>query len=185
MHGAVGRVGKNEPTELTEEEKRLGALRQKAVQEAWKLEEERVLRGKGTRDWSVSQQAELLEYGKISGFEGQHMKSVSLFPEFAGDPNNIQFLSYSEHYYGAHDNNWKNATNGRFIPKTGTFEEFDGDELPAIPEIDLTDRYDPSQYEFTLALGREFGYGRREDYAASREVIMSKEEKKVKSAKKK
>ena len=47
--------------------------------------------------------------------------------------------------------------------------EFEGDELPDLPVIELTDKYDPSQYEFLNGLGRQFGYGRHEDSKASRE----------------
>lgn len=129
----------------------------------------------------MSQQAELLEYGKVSGFEGQHMKNVSDYPEFAGNPDNIQFLSYEEHFFGAHGEDFHNTTNGRYDPKNGVMIEFDGDELPPLPEIELTDKYDPSQYDFTLALGREFGYARHEDIAESR--VLHKGEKSIRKPK--
>lgn len=35
-------------------------------------EKELVQNGRGTRDWSVAQQAELDEYGRVTGFEGSH-----------------------------------------------------------------------------------------------------------------
>lgn len=136
---------------------------------AWKLEAERVSKGFGTRDWTVAQQAELLEFGTVSGFEGQHMKNVSDYPQYAGDPRNIQFLTPQEHHYGAHREKWQNSTNGRFDPATGIMHEFNGDELPDLPVIELTDKYDPSQYEILSGLGHQFGYGRREDSIASRE----------------
>lgn len=47
--------------------------------------------------------------------------------------------------------------------------ETNGDALPELREIELTDKYDPSQYELTADLGRSFGYGRYEDIKASRE----------------
>lgn len=130
----------------------------------------RVLNGRGTRDWTVGQQAELIEHGSVTGFEGQHMKNASSYPAFAGNPDNIQFVTYEEHLYGAHGGKWKNETNGWLNPFTGEFVQFDGDDLPPIPEIELTDKYDPSQYDVTLSLGREFGYGRKEDNAHSRDT---------------
>lgn len=151
------------------------SIRQKAVKEAWALEKERVLQGRGTRDWTVSQQAELIEYGHVSGFEGQHMKNVARYPQYAGDPRNIQFLTYEEHFFGAHRGDWKNETSGRFDPATGEIIDGEGDALPELPEIELTDKYDPSQYDLTLGLGRSFGYARHEDIKESREV--HKEEK--------
>lgn len=146
------------------------SIRQKAIREAWAKEKERVLQGRGTRDWTVSQQAELIEYGYVSGFEGQHMKNVARYPQYAGDPRNIQFLTYEEHYFGAHRGDWKNETSGRFDPATGEMIDGEEDDLPELPEIELTDKYDPSQYEITLGLGRSFGYGRHEDIKTSREV---------------
>ena len=145
------------------------ATRGMAVKKAWEKERERVLNGRGTRNWTVAQQAELIEYGCVSGFEGQHMKNVAKYPQYAGDPNNIQFLTYEEHYYGAHKGDWKNETSGRFNPATGEMIDAEGDALPELPEIELTDKYDPSQYELTLALGRDYGYTRKEDVLDSKE----------------
>lgn len=99
------------------------------------------------------------------------MKSAALFPQFAGDPRNIQFLTITEHHYGAHSEDWKNLTNGRYDPKTGVMHEFDGDELPDIPVIELTDKYDHSQYEYLNGLGRSFGFARQEDSKACKERI--------------
>ena len=152
----------------------LDKLRAKAVEDAWKNEAELVRQGKGTRDWTVSQQAELLEYGKVSGFEGQHMKNVADYPEFAGDSGNIQFLTYEEHLYGGHGGNFQNASNGRLDLSTGEIVPFLEGERPSIPEINLTNTYDPEQSEFLKNLGRPFGYGRHEDIKASRANIFGK-----------
>lgn len=133
------------------------------------MESERVLQGRGTRDWTVAQQAELIEFGKVSGFEGQHMLDASTHPEYAEDPRNIQFLTYEEHFFGAHQGSWRNSTEGRFDPYTGEMVGAEGEGLPELPELELTDRYDPSQYELTQGLGRSFGYARHEDIAESRE----------------
>ena len=152
-----------------DEKAKMRSIRQDAVSRAWEMERERVLQGKGTRDWTVSQQVELIKYGRVSGFEGQHMKNVARYPQFAGDPRNIQFLTYEEHFFGAHDGDWKNETSGRLDLATGEIVDADGDTLPSLQEIELTNKYDPSQYELTADLGRSFGYGRREDIKASRE----------------
>ena len=152
----------------------LDKLRAKAVEDAWKNEAELVRQGKGTRDWTVSQQAELLKYGKVSGFEGQHMKNVADYPEFAGDSSNIQFLTYEEHLYGGHGGNFQNASNGRLDISTGEIVPFLEGERPSIPVINLTNTYDPEQYDFLKNLGRPFGYGRHEDIKASRANIFGK-----------
>lgn len=86
-----------------------------AVKKAWKNEQNLVrTTGKGTREWTSSQMTELLNTGKVKGFVGHHMKSVKGFPSLAGDPNNIQFLTRTEHLL-AHGGNWRNITYGRYI----------------------------------------------------------------------
>lgn len=124
-----------------EEKKRLSNERQNAVRNAWKEEKERVKNGQGTRDWTPSQQRELLQRGAVSGYEGHHMKSVSLYPEYAGDPSNIQFLSEDEHLNGAHQGSYHNATNGYYDPETQTMNNFEGSELGQIPVNNLTECY--------------------------------------------
>lgn len=127
-----------------EEKKRLSYERQTAVRNAWKEEKARVEAGRGTRNWSKAEQEELLQRGAVSGYEGHHMKSVSAYPEYAGDSRNIQFLSEDEHLYGAHQGNYHQATNGYYNPETREMIEFEGDELRELPIMEL----DYSQSDF-------------------------------------
>ena len=92
--------------------------RAKAVRQAWKNEQENVLAGgKGiSREWTDEEALELIATGKVSGYQGHHMKSVKGYPELAGDPTNIQFLTRSEHL-AAHGGNWRNITHGRYVIK--------------------------------------------------------------------
>lgn len=119
-----------------EEKRKLSYQRQNAVRRAWKEEQSRVSNGQGTRKWSLDEQKELLERGAVSGYEGHHMKSVSLYPEYAGDSRNIQFLSEQEHLYGAHNGSYHNLTNGYYDPERQVMNEF-GDELEEIPMYEL------------------------------------------------
>ena len=59
---------------------------------------------------------QLLKNGKISGFDGHHIFSVKDFPDLAGDPNNIKFLTKAEHL-AAHSGNWANKTNGTMLDR--------------------------------------------------------------------
>ena len=111
----------------------------KAIRLAWEKEQKLVLEGKGTRDWTEQQQQDILnpEKGKAyddSGrsFEGQHMKSVAEYPEFQGNPDNIQFLTREEHL-AAHGGNWQNPTNWYYDPVAKTFTRFGDDELIPCP----------------------------------------------------
>lgn len=110
----------------------------KAIREAWENEQQRVAEGKGTRDWTPEQQQSILDLGKAydedgKAFIGHHMKSAEAYPEYQGDPENIQFLSYDEHFK-AHDGNWRNPSNWYYDPKTGEKHEF-GDNKYAPCEV--------------------------------------------------
>ena len=89
--------------------------RAKSVRQAWKLEYENVINGGSgiSRAWTRSEVNELLINGKVKGYQGHHMKSVKGYPELAGDPHNIQFLTRAEHLK-AHGGNFRNITHGRF-----------------------------------------------------------------------
>jgi hypothetical protein len=92
------------------------STRASAVRKAWKNEAELVATtGKGTRNWTDVEIEELLTTGKVKGYNGHHMKSVKGYPELAGDPLNIQFLTRKEHL-AAYGGNWQNITHGRYEP---------------------------------------------------------------------
>ena len=107
----------------------------KAIFAAWNKEQELVQEGKGTREWTSQQQQDILEKGKAyddngKAFEGQHMKSAEMYPEYQGKPGNIQFLTRLEHLE-AHDGNWQNPTNWYFNPVTKEKLDFgDGSFIP-------------------------------------------------------
>lgn len=58
------------------------------------------------------------------------MKSAEMYPEYQGDPGNIQFLTRAEHLE-AHNGNWRNPTNWYFNPVTK--EKLDFGDGPFIP----------------------------------------------------
>ncbi len=123
----------------------------KAIRAAWLKEQELVSEGKGTRDWTPEQQKEILELGKAyyhsenpvdvndgKAFEGHHMKSAEAYPEYQGDPENIQFLSRAEHQ-AAHGGDYRNPTNGYFDPVTKTTRDFCDNKYEPCEIIKLTD----------------------------------------------
>lgn len=107
----------------------------KAILAAWSKEKELVHKGKGTREWTPKQQRDILEKGKAYdeggiAFQGQHMKSAEMYPEYQGNPGNIQFLTRAEHLE-AHNGNWRNPTNWYFNPATKEKTDFgDGPFIP-------------------------------------------------------
>lgn len=107
----------------------------KAILAAWNKEQELVQEGKGTREWTPKQQQDIFEKGKAYdddgvAFQGHHMKSAEMYPEYQGDPGYIQFLTRAEHLE-AHNGNWRNPTNWYYNPVTK--EKFDFGDGPFIP----------------------------------------------------
>ena len=121
--------------------------RNKAVRKAWEKEQILVQEGKGTRDWTKDQQADILDPNKGKAYDdqgrafvGQHMKSAAKYPEYQGDPDNIQFLTYDEHLE-AHKGNWQNPTNWYYDPITKEYTDF-GDNAPTpCSIIELSDPF--------------------------------------------
>ncbi len=99
----------------------------------WAREKELVRMGMGTRDWTPEQQRELLDKGSISGIDRHHMMSVTAHPKQADNPDNIQPLTEPEHLK-AHSEDYRNPTNGKYDPATGTTKEFTDGKIEA-PEI--------------------------------------------------
>ena len=119
--------------------------RNKARRLAWKREQKLVAEGKGTRDWSEDQQKDILDpdRGKAydengRAFEGQHMKSAAEYPDYQGDPDNIQFLTREEHLE-AHKGSWQNPTNWYYDPETKEFVDFGENKPTPCKIIKLSD----------------------------------------------
>ncbi len=119
--------------------------RNKAIRKAWEKEQQLVQEGKGTRDWTKEQQQDILnpDKGKAyddkgRAFEGQHMKSAAEYPEYQGNPDNIQFLTRDEHLE-AHKGSWQNPTNWYYNPITKEFTYFGDGEIISCKIIELSD----------------------------------------------
>jgi hypothetical protein len=85
------------------------------VRQAWNQEQAMVRRtGEGTRTWTDSEKAELLQTGRVQGYQGHHVHDVSTHPHMAGDPNNVRFMRPDEHLT-QHGGNWRNSTTGELV----------------------------------------------------------------------
>ena len=78
--------------------------RNKAVKEAWKTEVENVSKGTSKYNWTPDQIKELLDTGKIKGYEGHHIVPVNELvgtarESFISDGSNIVFLSKADHVW--------------------------------------------------------------------------------------
>ncbi|SEH42067.1 GHH signature containing HNH/Endo VII superfamily nuclease toxin [Ruminococcus flavefaciens] len=125
----------------------------RAIRKAWACERELVLAGKGSRNWTPEQREQLITKGKVydadgKAFIGQHMKSVSGFPDNQGDADNIQLLSQEEHLE-AHKGDWHNVTNWYYDPDTKTFYDFDVYDYSKFPPDDYIN-FHPEEYRISL-----------------------------------
>ena len=146
----------------------------KAVQGFWNNERDLIKQGQGTRNWSVQEQIEIMNFKSSGGerknaaaptygqgkaseygmsydkYEGQHMKSAEAHPEFQGDPNNIQALTRDEHQQ-AHSGDFRNPTNGYYDPQTGQMTDF-GDNPPTnLQPQQLNEAYvDSAEYQYIV-----------------------------------
>lgn len=118
--------------------------RNKAIRLAWEREQQLVQEGKGTRDWTEEQQKDILDPDKGKAYddngrayEGQHMKSAAEYPEYQGDPDNIQFLTREEHLE-AHKGSWQNPTNWYYDSATKQFVDFGEEGLIPCKIIELS-----------------------------------------------
>lgn len=115
----------------------------RAVNKAWERERQLVLENKGTRDWTPEQQQAIIDKGRAyddngRAFEGHHMKSVEAYPDYQDLPDNIQFLTKSEHL-NAHGKNFQNPTNGNYDYITKKTTLFGEEELIPCEIINLSD----------------------------------------------
>jgi RHS repeat-associated protein len=96
----AGKIGKAIALTAAEmaAKKALKAAKNRAVRAAWKEERQLIASGRrGTRNWTESQKKELLERGKVDGFEGHHRNTANGNEDLAGNPDNIEFLSKPDH----------------------------------------------------------------------------------------
>ena len=129
---------------MTDQEKnRLNYQRSKGVAKAWERERELVRKGRGTRQWTVKEQKELLRTGRVKGYQGHHMKSVAMHPEYAAEPRNIQFLSSrkeNNEHLKAHRDDYRNESDGRYNVRTEKIRAMKDGRPRAMNAYELEDK---------------------------------------------
>ena len=152
----------------TQEQKDLDNARSRGVRQAWERERAYVAKGMGTRNWTQDEQKELLETGRVSGYEAHHMSSVSKDPQNADNPDNIQFLTHDEHL-AAHDGNYQNAAKGYYDPDTGKTHSFDKEGIKAVEPGALTNPLSEEDAESSYNLHAKRSYDERVEARLKRE----------------
>jgi uncharacterized membrane protein len=82
------------------EEERMKQYQEQTIEKAWKQEQELVSLGhSGTFEWSETEKAELLQTGKVKGYEGQYIsKNFEENSRLATNSNNIVFIKSDSSY---------------------------------------------------------------------------------------
>ena len=86
--------------------------RDDGVSLAWEYEKADIdMGGRGSENWTKSEQQDIKSRGTVRGAEGHHQKNVANHPEDQADPDNIKFYrSKKEHLKKGHKGNWKNES---------------------------------------------------------------------------
>ncbi|HJT23203.1 MAG TPA: RHS repeat-associated core domain-containing protein, partial [bacterium] len=95
----------------------LPGTRSTGVARATRLEIEMVQRtGSGTLNWTPEEIDFIRQNGRLpDGIVGHHINNVAQFPEWAGDPRNIQFVRGQPGNLAAHGGNFQTPTTGPLI----------------------------------------------------------------------
>uniref|UniRef100_A0A452GKG8 EGF-like domain-containing protein n=1 Tax=Gopherus agassizii TaxID=38772 RepID=A0A452GKG8_9SAUR len=85
-------------TTLDEEKARVLELaRQRAIAQAWAREQQRLRDGEeGIRSWTEGEKQQVLNTGRVQGYDGYFVISVEQYPELSDSANNIHFMRQSE-----------------------------------------------------------------------------------------
>ncbi len=166
----------------------LAYRRSKGVNKAWEKERNLIMQGRGTRQWSVKEQKEILKTGRCKGYEGHHMASVKSHPEQADNPKNIQFLcskKENNEHLKAHKGDYKNQTAWRYNPKTDTYRAMNPDNPRAQYSYELKDKAIEMRGYTQYAANKQQGQQKTpaQQYANSKKAQVEKSQKKSPAAK--
>lgn len=106
--------------------------KRRAIEAAWRMEKQLIKAGKdGSVEWTDSQKKELLEFGRVKGYDGHHIFNAKHNRSLAGNQSNIVFMSKADHIdlHSANGGTHK-PTSGKLIDRT------DGGRLPLLADKD-------------------------------------------------
>ena len=79
--------------------------------------------GHGTRDWRKSELS-LLQHGSFpKGYHGHHVNNVARFPDLAGNPDNIRFVTPAEHLR-LHQGSFRNNSSGKMFNRKSLMKQW-------------------------------------------------------------
>ena len=141
----------------------LSRLKRAAVARAWLEEKLKICKGKGTRDWSVIQQYEILYCNFATGFVGQFLNDNS-----SENNTKVQFVEMSVEFLSAHDCHKDGKKTGRI--NTDTFIIAPSTVMPEISlkEPSYLGYFESHRYLF---IGYDIGFGLKVASAQSKKHL--------------
>lgn len=93
--------------------------RSNGVSLAWEYERADIqMGGTGSENFTLEQRAEILDRGRVRGFEGHHIKNVANNKVHQANPDNIKFYgSREDHVELGHNGDVNNPSDGEFIDR--------------------------------------------------------------------
>jgi hypothetical protein len=83
--------------------------------------------GAGTLDWTPQEVQYILQTGKLPrGIVGHHINNVAIYPNWAGDPRNVQLVRGQSENLLQHAGNYKNPTTGPLIDRDAIIQQKTG-----------------------------------------------------------
>lgn len=79
--------------------------------------------GHGTRDWTKSELRQLKNGVFPKGYQGHHINNFVRFPELADNPDNIRFLTATEHK-AAHQGSFRNNSSGKMYNRKSLMKQW-------------------------------------------------------------
>ena len=100
--------------------------RSTGVKRAWMYEKADIeMGGKGSANWSASEQTQIKENGTVYGAEGHHQQNVADHPDQQANPDNIKFYkTKKQHLFEGLGGRWDNESNKPKIDKNKMLKKF-------------------------------------------------------------
>ena len=137
----------------------LSKLKRSVIAKAWLAEKLRICKGEGTRNWSIIQQDDILNYNSAIGFVGQFLSDTT-----EEDKMKVQFVETSIEYFSAHDCRYNSR-------KTGVID-IHGCKVTPASTISIVKLSEPSYLGYFdshrgLFIGQDTGFGLKVSVAKS------------------
>ncbi len=129
----------------------LSKLKRSVIAKAWLDEKLRICKGEGTRNWSVIQQDDILNYNSAIGFVGQFLSDTTDEASMK-----VQFVEMSVEFLSAHDQRKNNQKAGLINTDTYAITPSSSLLIVRLSEPSYLGYFDSHR---SLFIGQDTGFG--------------------------